>query len=79
MGVDPTEESKVAGFHEDNEFTWLTSPGDPTMLVQYGIRAQSSKVALDHNGVIFYKAGYGSTGEAQWRQLFEELAAGAAS
>ncbi len=79
MGVDPTEENKVAGFHEQNGFTWTTSPGDPTMLVEYGIRAQASKVALDHNGVIVYKPGSGSTGEARWRQLFEELAAGAAT
>ena len=79
MGVDPTEEDKIAGFHEQNEFIWITSPGDPTMLVEYGIRAQASKVALDHNGVIVFKPGAGATGEERWRQLFEELAAGAAA
>ena len=79
VGVDPSEEDRIAGFHEDNGFTWITSPGDPTMLVEYGIRAQASKVALDHNGIIVYKPGAGSTGEARWRQLFEELAAGTAS
>ena len=80
MGVDPSEgEKHIASFHEDNGFTWTTSPGDPAMTVEYGIQAQSSKVALDHNGVIVYKSGYGSTEEARWRQLFDELAAGAAS
>ena len=79
MGVDPTEESKIAGFHEQSGFPWTTSPGDPTMIVEYGIRAQASKVALDHNGVIVYKPGSGSTGEAEWHRLFQELAAGAAS
>ena len=80
MGVDPSEgEEKIASFHEHNEFPWTTSAGDPTMTVDYGIRAQASKVALDHNGIIVYKPGAGSTGEARWRQLFEELAAGTAS
>ena len=49
------------------------------MTVDYGIRAQASKVALDHNGIIVFNPGAGATGEARWRQLFEELAAGAAS
>ena len=78
MGVDPSEgERHIANFHETNEFEWITSPGDPTMTVDYGIRAQASKVALDHNGIIVYKPGAGSTGEARWRQLFDELAAAA--
>ena len=79
VGVDPSEENKIAGFHEDNGFPWTTSPGDPTMTVEYGARSIPFKFALDHDGVIVFKPPAGGTPEARWRQLFEELAAGAAS
>lgn len=79
VGVDPSEEHKIAGFHEGNGFPWTTSPGDPTMSVGYGVRALPSKVAVDHDGVIVYKPRAGTGAEAEWRQLFDELAAGAAT
>ena len=79
VGVDPSEENKIAGFHEDNGFPWTTSAGDPTMIVEYGVRGIPAKIALDRDGVIVNKPKAGSRPEAEWRQLFEDLAAGTAS
>ena len=34
---------------------------------------QSTKIALDHQGVITYRAGYSDGGVDKWRQVFDEL------
>ncbi len=49
------------------------------MIVEYGARGIPSKIALDRDGVIVYKPRAGAKPEVEWRELFEELAAGAAS
>ena len=74
--MDPSEENQIAGFHEDNGFPWITSPGDPAMIVEYAVRGVPSKMALDGDGIIVHKLKSGSKSEAEWRDLFEELAAG---
>ena len=48
-------------------------PADGDTLGNYRITRQSSAVALDANGIIISRAGYGSS--KNWRSLFDSLVA----
>ena len=44
------------------------------MLRKFNIQVQSSKVAVDGDGVIVYRDGYAQGSDETWRSVFEELA-----
>jgi len=46
---------------------------DPKILKDLKVLQQSTKIALDHQGVITYRAGYADGGVDKWRQVFDEL------
>ena len=45
-----------------------------TMLKDLKVFVQSTKIAVDSQGVIIYRDGYGQGGADTWRQVFQELA-----
>ena len=45
------------------------------MLRDMKVLVQSTKIAIDAQGVIVYRDGYGRGGEDVWRQVFKDLAA----
>ena len=50
---------------------------DPRILKELKVLQQSTKIALDHQGVITYRAGYANGGADKWRQVFTDLIQGA--
>ncbi|MEE8159123.1 MAG: helix-turn-helix domain-containing protein, partial [Dehalococcoidia bacterium] len=52
---------------------WPMAPAERDMLRNYNILRQASKVAVDRNGIIIFRAGYGSESEETWRKTFETL------
>ena len=66
---------RIRSYKESQGYTWTMALLDPDMLRAYNIVSQASKVAVDGNGVIAFRAGYGSESEETWRRIFESLAA----
>lgn len=51
------------------------APYENDILPAYNIISQSSKVAIDGNGVITYRGGYSRTlSERDWREVLDEVA-----
>lgn len=44
------------------------------MLPDYNIVSQATKVGIDRNGVITFRAGYGTVAPEMWHQVFRQLA-----
>lgn len=55
-------------------YPWPVAEIDFNVLKELRILQQSSKIALDHHGVITYRAGFGTGGPAEWREVFVDLA-----
>ena len=75
IGVDPGESIELLEAYSDSQgYPWLMAIPNPDMLHKFNIQVQSSKVALDRNGVIVYRDGYAKGSDETWRSVFEEIA-----
>ena len=62
-------------------FSYMDSSGDywnialplGQMLADFKVRSQSTKIAIDSNGVIVYRDGYGKGDEWLWETVFDKL------
>jgi hypothetical protein len=74
IGTDPSESaSRVKEFRDANGYSWPMATAHGDVIRDYNITVQSSKVAVDHRGVIAFRSGYGTQSEETWREWFEEL------
>ena len=55
-------------------YPWRIAKIDQGVLRELRVLQQSTKIAVDHQGIIFYSAGYGDGGVEKWREVFFELA-----
>ena len=55
-------------------YPWPIAKIDDDVLKELKVLQQSTKIALDHQGVISYRAGYGNGGDDKWREVFSDLA-----
>lgn len=44
------------------------------MLRDFRVTSQSTKVAIDANGIIIYRSGYGRGSPSEWAEVFQKLA-----
>ena len=73
--ADPSETLEyLEGYRKEFEYPWPETVPDPDMLKDFRILTQSSKVAVDGNGIITYRDGYGR-GRDSWEGVFAELSA----
>ena len=74
VDVDPTESAeKISAYASDQGYPWPMAEYDPDILVDYGIRAQASKVMIDGDGVITFRATSSKTPNDKWREVFENV------
>ncbi len=74
LGIDPTEElSDLVRYRDGQDHSWPVAKAPAAMLPQYNVVQQSTKVAVDRNGVIVFREGYGVEPAETWHQLFREL------
>ena len=74
LGIDPTEElSTLVGYRDGQGYPWPVSKAPAAMLPQYNVLGQPTKLAVDGNGIIVFREGYGVEPAETWRQLFREL------
>ena len=76
IGVDPGESIELLEAYSDSQgYPWPMAIPNQDMLRKFKIQVQSSKVALDRNGVIVYRDGYAQGSDETWRSVFDEIAA----
>ncbi len=74
IGQDPSESARdVREYAEDNGYPWGMAPYDGSVILDYRVIQQSSKVAVNGAGVITFRDGYGKLSTGEWRDVFEEL------
>ena len=64
---------KLRTLAKDRDYPWSIGLADRNMLENFNVRIQSTKIAIDSNGVIIYRAGYGQGTIAEWTSVFGEL------
>ena len=60
-------------YREQQGYPWPVAEIDPKVLMDLRVLVQSTKIALDHQGIIVYRAGYADGGPSEWREVFIEL------
>ena len=75
IGADPSESiEELEAYSVSQGYTWPMAVPESDMLRDLKILVQSSKVAIDGDGVIVYRDGYAQGSDETWRSVFEELA-----
>lgn len=75
VGSDPTESlARLENYRRQEGHPWPVAEGVGTMLRNFNVVQQSTKIAIDSRGLITYRAGYGRGDSNTWRQLFKTLA-----
>ena len=54
-------------------YLWPIAEIDPNILRSLRVLQQSTKIVLDHQGIITYRAGYAGGGADKWREVFSDL------
>ena len=57
---------------KDRGYPWSIGLADRNMLEDFNVRIQSTKIAIDFNGVIIYRAGYGQGTIEEWISVFQK-------
>lgn len=75
VGASPIDSPEgLEQFMMDQGYTWPVAAPGGSMLRDLNVVIRSTKIAIDANGVITYRATFGQGGEDEWREVFEELA-----
>ena len=75
VGTDPSETLEDLEQQRQREgFPWPVAEPQGSMLRDFEVLVQSTKVAIDSQGVIIYRDGFGEGGDDDWRKAFQDLA-----
>ena len=74
MGFDTTESlAKIADYRDSNGYPWTFAAGPRQIAADYGVRVQSTKFGIDRDGVIGWRAEYGTSNTGVWEEWFQQL------
>ena len=65
--------SSIVRFRDGQGYPWPVAQAPAGMLPEYNIVQQSTKVAIDGDGVIAFREGYGVAAGDTWLQVFQQL------
>ena len=75
IGQSPSESIEMLESYRQKEgHPWPVAEIDQRILKDLRVLQQSTKIALDHQGVISYRAGHSNGGPDEWKQVFTDLA-----
>jgi hypothetical protein len=66
---------ELHAFAQEEGYPWLVGVADRKILQAFDVKVQSTKIAIDADGVIVYRAGYGKGTSEEWISVFEKLSA----
>ncbi len=76
VGTDPTEDlPRMEEYRQQQGYPWPVAEPVGSMLRDFQVVVQSTKIAFDSQGMILYREGYGQGDVDTWRRVFRELAA----
>ncbi|MBI4312933.1 MAG: hypothetical protein HY681_14320 [Chloroflexi bacterium] len=74
IGIDPYEKlDDLVAYKKAQGYPWPVAVAPAGILPAYDITIQATKVAVNRQGVITFREGYGVMGEDAWRNVFEDL------
>ena len=74
IGQSPFESiDQLESFRIKEGYPWPIAEVNPDILKELRVLRQSTKIALDHQGVVTYRAGYADGGVDKWRKVFSDL------
>ncbi len=77
VGTDPSESlERLEEYRKDQGYPWPVAEADRSVLSDFKVLVQSTKVAFDSDGIIVYRDGYSGGNEGKWREVFEQLSGG---
>ena len=77
VDADPFESAgRIADFWDRNGYSWPVAAAQREIVVDYKVISQSTKVAVDRNGVIRFREGYGTKNQGWWDEVFSDLLEG---
>ena len=77
VGTDPSESlARLEAYRADQGYPWPIAEADRSVLSDFKVLVQSTKVAFDSDGIIVYRDGYGGGNEGRWIEVFEQLSGG---
>ena len=77
VGYDATETiDELEAYRIRNEFVYQAAVPVGRVITTFNVRSQSSKMAIDGNGIIVYRGGKGAGSDGEWRKVLADLAAG---
>ena len=72
VSIDPGDDAdKIRRYQDQYDFRWPMALTSREMLVAYGVRQQSTKFAIDADGIVTYTRGPGNAGEDAWKRVLE--------
>jgi hypothetical protein len=73
--MDPTESADVLRtYHAQQDYPWTGAVGNRPTIEAYNVISTSIKFAMDRNGIVVSRRGYGVGSEQSWRDLLRSLA-----
>ena len=74
IGQSPFESiDQLESYRIKEGYPWPIAEIDTDILRSLRVLQQSTKIALDHQGIITYRAGYAAGGTDKWREVFADL------
>ena len=75
VGVDPFETlDDLEEYRNEKGHPWPVALPEGRTISALRVTVQSTKIAVDHRGIITYRDGYGRGDETAWRRVMSELA-----
>ncbi len=76
VSIDPGDDAdKISRYQDQYDFRWPMALTSREMLVAYGVRQQSTKFAIDADGIVTYTRGPGNAGKDGWTRILEDRGA----
>jgi hypothetical protein len=73
--MDPTEGPDVLrAYHAQQDYPWTGAIGTRPTIEAYNVISTAIKFAMDRNGIVVERRGYGVGSEQSWRDLLRTLA-----
>ena len=66
--------SDLQGYQNESGHAGTVARAAGNMIRNFRVTQQSTKVAIDANGVIIYRTGFGRGGASEWTNVFQQLA-----
>ncbi len=69
----------LESYRQEQGYPWPVAEIDTDVLKTLRVLQRSTKIALDHQGIISYRAGFSAGGPSEWRRVFQDLVVRAGS